>query len=182
MRRSEFIRTAAGACMACRGMALMGGQEPSPQAEDKEKRAREREKRFKEAYILTLMENLEKRVDDRTRVELMEACGRACARRGGLLKLAEKHKGDVPSFVAAMAERIGKDNVHLEGKIVHWGYPRCFCELVAEGPARLPDVYCHCSVGWVLEVFETVAGRPVHVELVQSIKRGGSSCQFLVRL
>jgi hypothetical protein len=81
-----------------------------------------------------------------------------------------------------MAEKLGQENVFIEGDMIHWGYPRCFCELVAEGPARLPYVYCHCSVGWVLEVFETVAGKPVKVELLQSVKRGAPTCQFLVRL
>jgi predicted hydrocarbon binding protein len=37
-------------------------------------------------------------------------------------------------------------------------------------------------VGWVLEMFETVAQKPVRVELVHSVKRGASSCKFLVRL
>jgi len=46
----------------------------------------------------------------------------------------------------------------------------------------LPASYCLCSVGWVLEMFEIVAQKPVRVDLVQSVKRGASSCKFLVRL
>lgn len=181
MKRDEFIKRTAQACLACGGMTFLYGQENRSQADlDKERKAREFEKRFKEAYVLTLMEALERRVDEKTRVELMEECGRACARRSGILGLAEKHKGDVKRFVAAMAERLGEENAFVEGDTVHWGYPRCFCELVAEGPDRLPDAYCHCSVGWVLEVFETVAAKPVKVELVQSVKRGAASCRFLV--
>lgn len=184
MNRKEFIRRAAQACVACSAMTLLSGQETQSQADqaERERKAREFEKRFKEAYILTLMENMEKQLDEKTRVKLMEECGRACARRSGIAKFAEKYKGDVKKFVDNMAEKLGQENISIEGDTIHWGYPRCFCELVAEGSTRLPDVYCHCSVGWVLEVFETVAGKPVKVELLQSVKRGAPSCQFLVRL
>ncbi len=112
----------------------------------------------------------------------MRDCGRACARRSGLAKFAEKYKGHIKEFVEIMAEKLGRQNIFIEGGAIHWGYPRCFCELVAEEPARLPGVYCHCSVGWVLEVFGTVAGKPVTVELLQSVKRGAPICQFLVHI
>jgi hypothetical protein len=185
MKRNDFIKSAAGACLACAGGSFMGGQEPKLQADksEQERRAREFEKRFKEEYVRTLMENMEKRLDEKTRVELMNECGRACARRGGLYKMALDSRGDIKKFVQTSAERLGKDNVFFQDETtVHWSYPRCYCELVAEGPARLPDTYCHCSVGWVLEMFETVLKKPVKVDLIQSIKRGGSSCVFKVRL
>ncbi len=184
MNRKDFFKRAAQACLACGGTVLLSGQETKPQADqsEKERKAREFEKRFKEAYILTLMENMEKQLDEKSRVKLMEECGRACGRRSGIAKFAEKYKGDVKKFVEAMSEKLGKENIFIENETVHWGYPRCLCELVAEGPARLPDVYCNCSVGWVLELFEAVAGKPVKVELLQSVKRGASTCQFLVRL
>ncbi len=66
--------------------------------------------------------------------------------------------------------------------IVTGAIPGAIAELVAAGPERLPDAYCLCSAGWVLEVFEAVAGRPVRVEVVQTIKRGAPDCRFLVRL
>ncbi len=46
---------------------LLSGQEAPSQTEqaEKERKAREFEKRFKEAYILTLMENMEKHLDKR---------------------------------------------------------------------------------------------------------------------
>ncbi|MBN1937956.1 MAG: hypothetical protein JW843_00085, partial [Candidatus Aminicenantes bacterium] len=137
---------------------------------------------FKEAWVLDMMRNMEKIVDPDTRGRLMNACGRACAGRSGILKTAAKFKGDVQGFVAALGPRVGKDLCRVEGNVVHWGYPRCYCELVESGPDRLPETYCLCSAGWVQEVFETVAGRPVRVEVVRTIKRGAPDCRFLVRL
>jgi len=184
MNRKQFFKSAARACLACAGASVLGGQEANPVAgqAEKERKAREMEKRFKEEYLRTLMENIEKELDEKTRTKLMEECGRACARRGPLFKQAQKYKGDVKSFVQDMAQLLGKENAVLDGDTVRWGYPRCFCELVADGPDRLPAAYCLCSVGWVLEMFETVAQKPVRVELVQSVKRGALSCKFLVRL
>ena len=53
---------------------------------------------------------------------------------------------------------------------------------VASGPDRLPDTYCNCSRGWLLEVFENITGKPASVELLSSIRRGGADCRFVVRL
>lgn len=185
MKRQDFIKSAAGACLACAGSSFRSGQE-IPSSADKaglERQAREGEEKFKQKYVTTLMENLEKRVDEPTRVRLMNDCGRACARRGGLFKAAEGNRGDLKTFLTRMNESLGTDSARLlDEKTVRWSYPRCFCELVAAGPLRLPAVYCQCSVGWVLEMFETVLGRPVKVRLVQSIRTGGSSCVFQVDL
>ena len=81
-----------------------------------------------------------------------------------------------------MADELGKDNLDVEDDTVRWGYSRCYCGLVADSSARLPKTYCFCSVGWVREVFDTVAQKPVRVELIQSIKQGAPSCWFLVKL
>jgi len=40
--------------------------------------------------------------------------------------------------------------------------------------------FCSCSVGWIKEVFETASGRPVRVELEQTIGRGDPVCKFIV--
>jgi len=183
MKRKEFCKTAAGACLACAGGTLLAGQEVKPPVDpaELEKRQREMEERFKQAYVLTLMENLEKSVDEPARIRVMNDCGRACARRGGLFKLAEEAKGDLKAFLAGMSGVLGEGNARLiDEKTVHWSYPRCFCELVAAGPQRLPAVFCQCSVGWVMEIFQTVLGRPAKVDLVQSIKTGAPSCVFRV--
>lgn len=176
MKRKEFLKAACG-------LGLAGGvtarKAPAQTAPVKAEKPRDR---FKEAWIKELMENMEKIVDPETRGRLMNACGRACARRGGMLKTAQQFKGDVPGYVRTIGPQVGKDLCRIEGDIVHWGYPRCYCELVEAGPERLPESYCLCSAGWVQEMFETVAGRPVRVEVIQTIKRGASDCRFIVRL
>jgi hypothetical protein len=184
MKRNDFFKTAARACLACAGAMALEGHEIRSAGNQAEKSQDpgEIEERLDGAYIRTLMESMEKHLDEKTRARVMEDCGRACARRGGLLRLAEKRRADLKGFLETMARSFGKDLVFLDGKTVHWGYPRCLCELVADGPERLPRTYCLCSVGWVLEMFETVIQGPVRVELLQAVKQGASSCKFLIHL
>ncbi|HNQ79584.1 MAG TPA: hypothetical protein PKI53_00630 [Candidatus Aminicenantes bacterium] len=178
MKRNDFLKAVCGIGLAGRAAALNAGPAGRLKPEEQEK---ERD-RFKEAWLRTLMENMEKTLDPAVRERLMNDCGRECARRGVLMETAGKFQGDIAGFVRNLGPKVGGDLCRVEGNIVHWGYPRCYCELVAAGPERLPDAYCLCSAGWVLEVFEAVAGRPVRVEVVQTIKRGAPDCRFLVRL
>jgi predicted hydrocarbon binding protein len=48
-------------------------------------------------------------------------------------------------------------------------------------PRDIPGLYCHCSVGYVREIFARNLGKPVQVELQESVLQGGKACSFLVR-
>jgi predicted hydrocarbon binding protein len=137
--------------------------------------------KFKEKWITSLMKNLEGQVDEKTRAMLMLSCGRDCARRGAI-KIANKYKGRVKEMVEALAKYPTVEASYKAENTVHLVYKRCLCELVAKGPSRLPDTYCICSVGWIMEMFETAGGKPVKVEILKTIKRGGASCEFIIRL
>lgn len=45
-----------------------------------------------------------------------------------------------------------------------------------------PKVVCNCSLGWQKRTWETVLGKKVDVELVESVLRGGKRCVFRVRV
>ncbi len=173
MKRKHFVQLTSALVTlgAARGVA----QEPSQEAA-------ERERKFHEAWLKSLLENLDAHVDQPTRVKLMEAVGRACARRSGFLPKVQAAKGDVDKLVASLARTVGKDNCRREGSVVHLRYPKCYCHIVGDGPARLPDTWCECSRGWVHEVLETATGKPVKVELTHSIKRGDADCRFVIQV
>jgi hypothetical protein len=137
--------------------------------------------KFKEKWITSFMKNLEERLDEKRRTELMIACGRDCARREAI-GMAKSCKGDVDALVKKLARILGKDNCRRQKDQVHLTYTKCFCKLVNKGPARLPDAYCICSQGWVMEMFETAAQKPVKVQILQTIKRGAPSCKFVASL
>jgi len=184
MKRKEFLKRTVQMGMAAGSLALLPNAalpRPAGQSQEQKKAAQEEfKKKFKDAWVATLMENMEKQLAPEEQVGLMEACGRACARRGPLVKLADSCRGDVGKLVEGMAGFLGKEGCFLEGNVVHLSYPKCFCELVADGPERLPEVYCHCSEGWIKEMFETAAQKNVQVQTLQTVKRGASSCKFLI--
>lgn len=183
MERKEFLKKSIQLGLASGGLMLAGERHPLAQTEEKEspKESKDMNQKFKEGWITSLMKNMDEQLDEETRVNLMEACGRACARRWAI-RLAESCKGDVKKLLDTLAKHLGKENSYIEGNIIHLGYNKCLCHLVAEGPERLSNTYCNCSRGWALEMFETASGRPVKVELLRSIKRGHPSCQFLIVL
>ncbi len=137
---------------------------------------------FRQDWIKSLMENMDAQLDIEDRERVMQACGRACARRGSLKPLQAAAQGSVDKLVAALGSHLGAGNAKREGDVVKLKYEKCYCPLVAAGPARLSNTYCHCSQGWVMEIFEKVSGKKVEVTLLRSIKRGDAACEFAVKV
>jgi predicted hydrocarbon binding protein len=150
-------------------------------AEKARQESKGRGQKFKGAWLTTLLKNMEGQLEPAARLRLMEACGRDCARRASV-KMAEPCRGDVGKLVKSLARILGAENCTMDKNVVNLSYGKCYCELVTDGPERLSETYCLCSKGWILEMFETAAGRPVRVDVLQTIKRGAPSCRFLVRL
>jgi predicted hydrocarbon binding protein len=137
--------------------------------------------RFSDVWVKNLVDSLDAHLDEAARRQVMETCGRACARRGAV-QAAEACQGDLNQLISTLQKWVGAEQVTQAGAVVRVTYLKCFCGLVAEGPARLPDTYCYCSCGWLKEMFETVVQHPVEVKLLESVKRGGTACRFMVQL
>lgn len=54
----------------------------------------------------------------------------------------------------------------------------CMCPIVESGPPGLSPTFCYCSTGYVKEAFERHIGKPVKVELLDSLKMEGKDCIF----
>lgn len=132
-------------------------------------------------WVVGLMENLDTQIGEPQRVALMEARGRACA-RGGPAKRAESFKGNLDGFIADMVAHLGPEGVRREGNVVKVTYQACYCPMVAPLAEPLSPTYCACSLGWLKEMYETVTGKPVTVQALETIKRGGKACRFEVTL
>lgn len=183
MDRKDFCKKTFQIGITSGAMLLCSGKPGFPQSDQSspKKKPTDADQKFKEDWIQSLMKNLDTQFDKTTRIKLMISCGRDCARRGAI-QIAKSSKGDLEKMLKTLAKYIGKDNVRNDGKRVHLKYSKCYCHLVHKGPARLSDTYCHCSRGWILELFETCLGKPVAVELKKAIKRGDPYCQFIVQL
>lgn len=135
--------------------------------------------------IKEMMLVLDQRVDEETRKQIMEACGRRCI-GASTLERASRLKQTAPDLDHLLAllneAHIGGGSLQREGNTIHAAYDRCYCGSVSKTKEAVSDTYCRCSCGWFRQLFETLLGRPVEVELVSSIISGGERCQFLIHL
>jgi hypothetical protein len=119
-------------------------------------------------------------------IKLMEERGRACCRALTFRRdLIRESQGDVDKLVELMGKIVGPENCRREGNLVTLIYPagQCVC---GWSPKRAPmpdDPYCECSRANNQLLFETVSGKPVHVEVADSPRRhAGARCRFLIHL
>ncbi len=130
-------------------------------------------------------------LDPETRERIMRANGRACNEQG--LAQGKRQLPPLDVFIGNVRAHLGDEAIRREGDVVYFNYvqnPRglkvadgyCLCPLVETGPKGLSPTFCFCSVGYVQHMFEVMAGHPVNVELLASLKRGDSGCRFKVSL
>jgi hypothetical protein len=137
-------------------------------------------------WVATLIATLEMRVDEDTRAELIEPCGRACALQFDDIERAKTIRHGTKG-IDGLLDRLNQQ-VPWCGKWVRNGdtitsvCEECGCPLVRAGLVRLSPTFCNCSRGWAKAVFEALLGMPPEVELQQAIGRGDPVCQFVVRL
>lgn len=118
-------------------------------------------------------------------LKLMRQRGSACCRALKFRQdLIEKSQGNVDRLVELMGKIVGAENCVRRGNTVTLIYPvgKCVCGWSPERPPVPDDPYCECSAANNQTLFETVSGSAVHVKVVESPRRGGSHCKFLIHL
>lgn len=119
-------------------------------------------------------------------VKLMEERGRACCRALDFRqKLIQDSQGDMDKLVELMGKIVGPENCRREGQLVTLIYPvdHCVCGWSPQRAPMTGDPYCECSKANNQLLFQTVYGKPVHVEVADSPRRhAGARCRFLVHL
>ena len=128
---------------------------------------------------------MDARLDEPTRASVMEQCGRNCAWHGRAEKIREMRKKclTMDDFYAGLV-KVLLTGVPLErdGFIVYASYPRRYCGRVSATKEPISQTYCHCGKGYWVAMFEHALGRPVRVDLLQSVVTGGSTCRFAIHI
>ena len=119
-------------------------------------------------------------------IKLMEERGRACCRALDFRqKLIQDSQGSMDKLVELMGKIVGAENCRREGDLITLIYPagKCVCGSNPERAPSADDPYCECSKANNQLLFETVGGKPVRVEVVESPRRrSGARCRFLIHL
>lgn len=136
-----------------------------------------------EKWIATLMNGLDKNVDEKTLATILEQCGRQCQSQSLVRKVRNIYlkSKNTDEFLRELGQ-IYK-HLHREGKNVYIVYPKCYCSQVNKIPkGRLSGIYCNCSRGWAKALFEGALGKQVEVIMEESIINGDNECKFRIML
>lgn len=74
------------------------------------------------------------------------------------------------------AEYAEKHSVWNEGETLFFSYPHCLCDCVQRINEPISKTWCLCTLGYTKKLFDYVLETDTEVELLESIKTGGSRC------
>lgn len=134
-------------------------------------------------YIAELITDVTQKAGEEKAVEVMRACGYQCISPSIITtaKKAYEDSADLPQFIEELRKYGIGENMTIEGNTIHASYEHCYCDIPDSGK-RLNKCYCQCSCGWYEKLFTEVVQHSVEVELVQSIKGGAESCEFIITI
>ncbi len=127
-----------------------------------------------------LWELLKPHLDDKKRLDIIEELGRNCAKSLGW---GEKFKGNPEGFFEHMERTQGETFEYDKAKgVIKVTTPErdCVCGLV--NSKITPAFFCHCSIGWQKQMYETILGKTVDAELKESVLKGSKRCVFQIRI
>lgn len=156
---------------------------PTPTSKPSDPGAAEAKTVFK--WLSPFIVREEKNLDRATLVKLLEERGRLCCRVLAFRQnLIADSNGDLNKLVELMGKIVGPENCTRDGDVVTLVYPSGKCGCTAN-PKRDPtpdDPYCECSKANNRTLFEVVSGRAVSARVVESPRRGGAVCRFVITL
>jgi hypothetical protein len=201
LKRKEFLdtlgRAGVCACAAAAGMrSALGGQAaPASKPGDKTPERASKRMEFVDGWVRRFFEAMDGALDEPTRERLMAANGRSCFAAYAGPPKKQTGPDALEKFTAWIKEK-GKDRGYaIDGNAISFEFvgsaetgqasPEgvCLCPTAeAQKAGTLSPTYCLCSVGYVQEMHERMLGRPVKVELVDSVLRGGKRCKFRMKV
>ncbi len=148
-------------------------------------------------WVAGAMDRLDMLVEPETRNRIMTECGHNCALANpGPIDRAKgrrkKYKTEEAFLQAEVQSPPPGTRLVADGSTLYQFYTprsytrpmRCYCSLLRGLPEGTTAslTYCQCSRGFVEKYWESVLGRPVDVDLVESSISGAAECTFAVRL
>ena len=135
-------------------------------------------------WVNDLMDTMDKVLDEETYIKLIEGCGRGCYNRHQFKKdISIAAQGDLDKLLIAYKRNF---EVWKENDTVHIRYgeksPGCYCPVLKNHAYNTKGLHCNCTKATHQAIFENALGRPFKVDILESIRRGGQTCHFLVHV
>ena len=182
MDRKEFLRTSCCGLIALAGTQVLGEESAPPIDTPSCDNGR---LTFLENWVTDLMNTLDAEFDEPTKIKLMAGCGRGCYRRFPFKQeIAIKGKGSVDNLLKAYQANF---EAWRDGNSVHIRYGEinkngCYCPAANYRPGKPKDIQCYCTRATHQTIWEAALGKPVQIDILQSVRRGDPTCHFLVHL
>jgi hypothetical protein len=144
------------------------------------------ELKFIQNWVTDLMEAIDTELNESEKIKLMSGCGRACYRRFQFKQdIAAKGKGSVDELIKAYKTnfeiwREDQDKVHIRYGAVNKN--GCYCPAAKFRKSKPMDIHCYCTRATHETIWESALGKPVKIEILQTVRRGDPTCHFLVHL
>ncbi len=142
------------------------------------------EKDFIVNWLTDLLDTMDKTLDREAKVKLIEGCGKGCFSRHQFKKdIAAKGKGNLDKLMEAYKKNF---EVWRDGDDFHIRFgevsDHCYCPVAQNIPAKPNDLHCECTKATHQAIFEAAFGKPFKADIVESLRRGGKTCHFIVHL
>jgi hypothetical protein len=185
MDRKEFLRKSLQCglgCCAFTSFETAPAQGATNASEELQQLQRQKE--FTEHWLSDLVDTMERVLDEPTRIKLMAGCGQACHHRHKFTQdIVRAGKGNIDKLIEAYKSSFGIERKGDKVYIVYGPGPKgCWCPAAQDRPAKLNDLHCECTRGKHAYMWELALGRPFKVEILETIRRGGKQCRFVVHL
>jgi predicted hydrocarbon binding protein len=141
-------------------------------------------------FIKKLMDKLLAKNSKRVANKVMLECGYML--RDGVSRCINEHRirrtKELYAKSKSIEDFIKRLEKHSGGKFKSKGnsiiatYNRCYCGSVSGTKEKIPLTYCYCGAGWYKRLFEEVLGKPVGVEVLQSIVNGARKCELRIHI
>ncbi len=186
MDRKKFLSTSLklGFCSSALLALNLDNLAASATTTDEKLERLQNEKEFIVNWLTDLLNTMDVRLNQETKVKLIEGCGVGCFNRHKFKKdIAAKGHGDVAKLLDAYKQNF---EVWRDGDEVHIRYGEvsklCYCPAAQNIPPKPNDIHCECTRMTHQTIFETALGRPFKTEIVETLRRGGKTCHFVVHL
>lgn len=188
MNRSQFLRNSfTWIGVSVTNLFLPKRNARAAQAEvtcEQQLKQQTKEREFISNWLNDLWDAIDANADEKTKIKFMEGCGRGCFLRHQFKRdIAASGQGSVDKLLEAYKKNF---QVWREGDLVHIRYGEvskaCYCPVARYRPIKPNDLHCECTRMTHQSIFETALGRPFKVDVVESLRRGGKTCHFVVHL
>lgn len=186
MERREYLKRIVqyGGCIGCLPLMSFHPDESSVQAQSDDFLKLKGEKEFIQNWLTDLMDTIDKELDESAKQKLMAGCGKGCFDRHKFKQdIAAQGKGNIDRLIEAYSKNF---EIWKDGKAIHIRYGEtskgCYCPAARYRPAKSNDLHCECTRNTHKTIFETALGKPVNIIILETVRRGGKTCHFMVEV